>query len=81
MRSVWEPLKPDYEACDKMGRILGAVLAESSEIRVTTPLGTDIRGEVKGRPVQYETRPVQETGAICGVSGQRDQYFTGRRDG
>ncbi len=48
-------IEADYEACDQMGRKLGAVLAKSKEIRITTPAGTDIRGEVKGRPVQYET--------------------------
>jgi len=48
-------IEADYEACDQLGRKLGAALAESKEIRITTPAGTDIRGEVKGRPVQYET--------------------------
>ena len=48
-------IEADYEACDRMGRKLGAVLAESKEVRITSPLGTDLRGEVKGRPVQYET--------------------------
>ena len=48
-------IEADYEACDRLGRKLGAALAEASEVRITTPLGTDIRGEVKGRPVQYET--------------------------
>jgi leucyl aminopeptidase (aminopeptidase T) len=41
-------IEADYEACDRLGRLLGAALAESSEVRITTPLGTDIRGEVKG---------------------------------
>jgi len=48
-------IEADYEECDRLGRKLGAALAESSEVRITTPLGTDIRGQVKGRPVQYET--------------------------
>ena len=58
-------IEADYDACDKMGRILGAVLAESTEIRVTTPLGTDIRGEVKGRPVQYETGLFKKPGQFA----------------
>lgn len=48
-------IEADYEQCDRLGRKLGALLAESSEIRITTPAGTDIRGEIQGRPVQYET--------------------------
>jgi 2,5-dihydroxypyridine 5,6-dioxygenase len=48
-------INADYEDCDKRGRMLGAALAQADEIRVTTPLGTDIRGQVTGRPVQYET--------------------------
>ncbi len=55
----------DYEACDRMGRALGAVLAQSSEIRVTTPLGTDIRGYVKGRAVQYETGLFKKPGQFA----------------
>lgn len=48
-------IEADFEACDRLGRKLGAVLAESKEVRLTSPLGTDLCGEVKGRPVQYET--------------------------
>ncbi len=48
-------IEADYEECDRLGRKLGEVLAETKEIRITSPLGTDICGEVKGRPVQYET--------------------------
>jgi leucyl aminopeptidase (aminopeptidase T) len=48
-------IEADFEACDRLGRKLGAVLAESKEVRITSPLGTDLCGEVKGRPVQYET--------------------------
>src|SRR5450756_2361288 len=48
-------IEADYEECDRLGRRLGAALAEASEVRITSPLGTDIRGAVKGRPVQYET--------------------------
>jgi len=48
-------IEADYEECDRLGRKIGAVLAESKEVRITSPLGTEISGEVKGRPVQYET--------------------------
>jgi leucyl aminopeptidase (aminopeptidase T) len=58
-------IEADYEACDRMGRILGAALAESKEIRVTTPIGTDIRGYVKGRPVQYETGLFKKPGQFA----------------
>jgi len=58
-------IEADYEACDRMGRKLGAVLAQSKEIRITSPLGTDIRGEVKGRPVQYETGLFKKPGQFA----------------
>ncbi|MCP3895589.1 MAG: hypothetical protein GY706_13325, partial [Bacteroides sp.] len=45
----------DFEACDQLGRKLGAVLAETTKMRIRTKAGTDIRGIVKDRPVQYET--------------------------
>ncbi|MGC8811111.1 MAG: aminopeptidase [bacterium] len=58
-------IEADFEECDKLGRKLGAVLAESKEIRITTPAGTDIRGEVKGRPVQYETGLFKKPGQFA----------------
>ena len=45
----------DFEALDRLGRDIGAVLAKTSVVRVTTERGTDLKGEVSGRPVQYET--------------------------
>ena len=48
-------INADYEECDRLGRRLGAVLAESKEVRITSPNGTGIVGDVTGRPVQYET--------------------------
>ena len=48
-------INADYQACDRLGRKLGAELAKSEEVRITSPAGTDIRGYVKDRPVQYET--------------------------
>jgi 2,5-dihydroxypyridine 5,6-dioxygenase len=45
----------DFDACDRLGRKLGAMLDAAVEMRVTTPRGTDYRGTIRGRPVQYET--------------------------
>lgn len=45
----------DFEECDRLGRRLGQLMAKSKEIRVRTSRGTDIRGQIGGRPVQYET--------------------------
>lgn len=45
----------DFEECDRVGRKLGALLSETKVMRLTTEAGTDISGEVTGRPVQYET--------------------------
>ena len=58
-------IEADYEECDKLGRKRGAVLAESKEVRITSPAGTDIRGEVQGRPVQYETGLFREPGQFA----------------
>jgi leucyl aminopeptidase (aminopeptidase T) len=45
----------DYEELDRLGKKIGAALAETSQVRVTTENGTDLKGVVEGRPVQYET--------------------------
>lgn len=45
----------DFEELDRIGRKLGDVLAKTSEVRVTTEMGTNLYGKVLGRPVQYET--------------------------
>jgi leucyl aminopeptidase (aminopeptidase T) len=58
-------INADYEACDRLGRKLGAVLSESEEVRITTALGTDIRGYVKDRPVQYETGLFRKPGQFA----------------
>jgi 2,5-dihydroxypyridine 5,6-dioxygenase len=58
-------IEADYEECDKLGRKLGAVLAESKEVQITSKAGTDIRGEVEGRPVQYETGLFREPGQFA----------------
>lgn len=58
-------IEADYEECDRLGRKLGAVLAETKEVRITSPEGTDIRGDVTGRPVQYETGLFREPGQFA----------------
>lgn len=45
----------DFEECDRLGRKLGALMDKTTEMRITTPAGTDIKGIIKGRPPQYET--------------------------
>lgn len=58
-------IEADYEECDKLGKKIGAVLGHSTEMRITTPLGTDVVGEVRGRPVQYETGLFRERGQFA----------------
>jgi leucyl aminopeptidase (aminopeptidase T) len=58
-------INADYEACDRLGRKLGAVLAKTEEVRITSPAGTDIRGIVKNRPVQYETGLFKKPGQFA----------------
>ena len=58
-------INADYEECDRLGKKLGALLAKSEEVRITSPLGTDIKGYVKDRPVQYETGLFKEPGQFA----------------
>lgn len=57
----------DYEACDRVGRQLGAIMAKSREIRVRTARGTDIRGQITSRPVQYETGLFRDSGDFAAL--------------
>jgi len=57
----------DYEECDRIGRQLGAVLSQTKVIRITSPAGTDLRGEVAGRPVQYETGLFRKPGQFAAL--------------
>lgn len=45
----------DFEACDRVGRDLGRLLERTEAVRIRTTQGTDVRGQVKGRQVIYET--------------------------
>ena len=57
----------DYDACDRLGRTLGAMIDETTELRLTTPSGTDVRGIVTGRPMQYETGLFREPGQFAAL--------------
>jgi len=57
----------DYEENDRVARCLGAILSKSRTIRMTSPAGTDLRGEVTGRPVQYETGLFREPGQFAAL--------------
>lgn len=57
----------DYEENDRVARKLGAVLARTETIRITSPAGTDISGTVSGRPVQYETGLFREPGQFAAL--------------
>jgi leucyl aminopeptidase (aminopeptidase T) len=60
-------IKADFEECDRLGRRLGAILSKSKTIRMSTPEGTDLKGEITGRPVQYETGLFREPGQFAAV--------------
>lgn len=57
----------DYEENDRVARRLGAILSKSKMIRMTSPAGTDLQGEVTDRPVQYETGLFREPGRFAAL--------------
>lgn len=57
----------DFEACDRLGHALGALVGQASELRITTPRGTDVRGVIRGRPVQYETGLFRQPGQFAAL--------------
>lgn len=57
----------DYEQCDRIGRKLGAILSKTKEVRIRTPMGTDLKGEVTDRPVQFETGLFRERGQFAAL--------------
>jgi 2,5-dihydroxypyridine 5,6-dioxygenase len=57
----------DFEECDRVGRRLGEALSKAQTMRMTSSAGTDISGEVKGRPVQYETGLFREPGTFAAL--------------
>ena len=52
----------DFEAADRLGRRIGSLMETATEIRLTTPSGTDMRAKISNRPVQYETGLFREPG-------------------
>ena len=57
----------DYEENDRLGRKLGTVIAKGKTIRITSSAGTDLTGEITGRPVQYETGLFREPGQFAAL--------------
>lgn len=57
----------DYEENDRLGRKLGAVIGKGKTIRMTSPAGTDLTGEITQRPVQYETGLFREPGQFAAL--------------
>jgi leucyl aminopeptidase (aminopeptidase T) len=57
----------DFEALDRVARQLGAILAKTETVRITSPAGTDISGRVTARPVQYETGLFREPGQFAAL--------------
>jgi leucyl aminopeptidase (aminopeptidase T) len=57
----------DYEENDLLGRKLGAIIAQGETIRMTSTAGTDLKGKITGRPVQYETGLFREPGSFAAL--------------
>ncbi len=57
----------DYEQCDRIGRRLGKLLSRTKEVRIRTLAGTDVKGQVVDRPVQYETGLFRERGQFAAL--------------
>ena len=48
----------DFEAADKLARKIGKLLEGATDIRMTTPAGTDMRAKISNRPVAADERRV-----------------------
>jgi len=57
----------DFDECDRMGRKLGGLLENGTEMRITSESGTDIRGKIKGRRVIYETGIFRKPGQYAAL--------------
>jgi len=57
----------DFEENDRVGRRIGALMAAGRKIRMTSAAGTDISGDITGRPVQYETGLFREPGQFAAL--------------
>jgi len=60
-------MQGDYEECDRIARRLGTVMSRSKTMRITSPAGTDMKCEIVGRPVQYETGLFREPGQFAAL--------------
>jgi 2,5-dihydroxypyridine 5,6-dioxygenase len=57
----------DFEENDRLARKLGAIMAKGRVIRMTSSAGTDLRAEIAGRPVQYETGLFRKPGQFAAL--------------
>ena len=57
----------DFEENDRVGRKIGSVMSAGKTIRMTSQGGTDLTGEISGRPVQYETGLFREPGQFAAL--------------
>ncbi len=57
----------NFEENDLLGRRIGAVMEQGTEIRMTSTAGTDLSARIKDRPVQYETGLFREPGRFAAL--------------
>lgn len=60
-------IQGDFEENDRIGRRIGAIMAEGRTIRMTAAGGTDLTAEITGRPIQYETGLFREPGQFAAL--------------
>jgi 2,5-dihydroxypyridine 5,6-dioxygenase len=60
-------IQANYEENDRLARKIGALVAKAKTIRMTSEAGTDLRGEITNRPVQYETGLFREPGQFAAL--------------
>ena len=58
------PMKADYKKMAKRTREVATVLKKSVSVRITTPAGTDISFDTKGRKAEADTGILTKTGAF-----------------
>lgn len=57
----------DFEQCDALARKIGALMVKGRILRVFSEAGTDLTGEITGRPVQYETGLFRKPGQFAAL--------------
>jgi leucyl aminopeptidase (aminopeptidase T) len=60
-------IQGDFEENDRIGRRIGAIMAEGKTIRMTAAGGTDLTAGITGRPIQYETGLFREPGQFAAL--------------